>query len=268
MIDRTSSAVEKFETPPSFERAVDTLSKLQERVGSAGLAYLITPNVILTLAGARAFCDGVFYSNDDKDLQQISEQVAKVIEDLKVTRDLRIAEHGIEVGANDRKFARFSVIVTDGLYNSLSETRLLGENAIEIADQRLQGEELMDAMLARLKQNEKLQDISEENLTHIAFGILVGYPDKALVGSANKWDEDPSEADDPLVDARLEAANYYDCPQPVYSYPRSMADDPEIIAHEQKWSKILTDFYESDFHGQLAQDPAFRAKAKELCLYN
>lgn len=267
MIDRAPSEVEKFETPPSYEKAIETLSKLQEKVGSAELAYLITPNVILTLAGARAFCDGVFYSKDDEDLRQIAERVAKLVEDLKETRDLRMAEYGTDVGAGARKYARFGVVVTDGLYHSLLETRLLGENAIEMADQRLQGEELMDAMLARLKQNEQLQDISEENLTHIAFGILLGYPDKALIGSANKWDEDPSESDDPLVAAKLEAANYYDCPQPVYDYPRSMVNDPEIITHEQQWSKILNDFYESDFHKRLAQDPTFRAKAKELGLY-
>ena len=267
-MDHAPSEVEKFETPPSYEKAVETLSKLQEKVGSAELAYMITPNVILTLAGARAFCDGVFYAKDDEDLQQTEERVAKLIEDLKTVKDLRIAEHGTRVGANDRKFARFGVVVTDGFYHTLSETRLLGENAIEIADQRLEGEELMEAMLVRLKQNEQLQGVSEADIKHIAFGILLGYPDKALVGSANKWDEDPSESDDPLVSARLEAANYYDCPQPVYDYPRSMANDPEIIAHEQKWSAILTQFYGSDFHRQLTEDPAFRAKAEELGLYD
>lgn len=42
---------------PTAQTAIDILERLKGNVGSATLAYWITPNSILTLSGARAYCD-------------------------------------------------------------------------------------------------------------------------------------------------------------------------------------------------------------------
>lgn len=267
-MNHNADPAKNAETSPNYQAAIDTLTNLQEKVGSANLAYLITPNVILTLSGARAFCDGVFYPQNDAELHEQKAQIAETVSALQSTTDVYLTESGEAKSASGEDYVRYSAVTTEGLKHSIASSELLGDNGSELVRQHLSGEELMDAMVALLEQNEqvKAKGLGDEELGHIAFGILVGYPDKAIMSSIDKWDEDPSESEDPLVDAKIEGAAFYTCPQPVYSYPRSMENDPEIVAHEKLWSSILTSFYESDFHKTLAQDPSFQAKAKQLGL--
>lgn len=257
-----------MELEPNFQTAIDTLSHLQDKVGPASLAYFVSPNIIITLSGARAYCNGVLYPENNEELQDWTRQIAEYLNVLKSTTDVYFSESNTaETAVTHEQYAGFDVLLTEGLSNSLKNTQLLDDTASTLIEQKLTGKELMDEIVTRLKKNDKLSDYSEEDLRHIAFGILVGYPDKAITASIDKWGEDRSEALDPLIDARIAEAAHYSCPQPVYSYPKSLENDPDIVAHERLWSSILQDFYKSDFHKKLAKDPAFQVKAKELGLY-
>lgn len=85
-----------------------------------------------------------------------------------------------------------------------------------------------------------------------------------MLASVKGWGEDRDPFGEPDMPADIRGADYYICPQPVYSYPRSLAGEPDITRHEQLWSKILIGYYTSDFHKTLEKDEKFLEKAKEI----
>ena len=251
---------------PSAQTAIDILTGLQNKVGSPSLAYWVTPNSVLTLSGARAYCDGVFYHPGENQLSQLTEwvdQLNTTIEALTSVADVYFAEAKIDKTTSGEKFASYDALFTQGLKFVLDTTKLLGGDKFELIGQKPTGEKLTEAMRSLLKQKEKTKHMSKESLDRIAVGILLGYPDEAILSSVFEWENDDPFAE-PLIDADIRGSRYYICPQPVYSYPRSMVTNPKINAHEQRWSKILQDFYTSSFHKTLAKNPDFKSKARDL----
>ncbi len=251
---------------PSAQTAVDILIQLRERVDSAALAYWVTPNSILTLSGARAYCDGVFYRSNKKQLAEWTAEMAQSIEALQSITDIYFAEAKIDKSTSKESYAGYDAVFTHGLNFVLENTELFNDSKFDLIQQKLSGEKLVETICTLLKQDERFKQYSKENLNHIAFGILVGYPDKAILGSVSDWEKDDPFAE-PLIDADIRGSWYYICPRPVYSYPRHLVSDSNINAHEQLWSGILQDFYTSSFHETLAKDPRFKSKANELGLY-
>ncbi|HKR82239.1 MAG TPA: hypothetical protein VJR27_04560 [Candidatus Saccharimonadales bacterium] len=251
---------------PTAQTAIDILERLKDKVGTAALAYWITPNSILTLSGARAYCDGVFYHSSKKQLAEWTAEMTQSIDALKTITDIYFAEAKVDKSTSKEDYAGYDAVFTNGLNFVLDSTQLLGDSKLNLTKQRLSGEKLVEAMCRLLEQDGRLQQFNKENLNHIAFGLLVGYPDKAILGSVSDWEKDDPFAE-PLIDADIRGSGYYICPRPVYSYPRHLVTDSDITAHEQLWSSILHDFYTSSFHETLAKDPDFKSKAKELGLY-
>lgn len=249
---------------PSAETAINILTKLQEQTSSAALAYWIAPNSVLTLSGARAMCDGVYYATSrygNKQLSAWTKEIQDSIEILSSITAVYLSQFGIDkTSTTKEKYTRYDVIIAQGLDYVLNNTKLLGDGKLELIST---GDKLIEAMSILLKQDSRFSHFKEENLYHIVYGIILGYPDKAILGSVAEWENDDPFAE-PLIDADIRGSRFYACPIPVYSYPRHMINDSDINAHEQLWSKILKDFYASDFHKNLAKDKAFNQKAKEL----
>ncbi|MCA9344859.1 hypothetical protein KC946_03400 [Candidatus Saccharibacteria bacterium] len=227
------------------------------------MAYWVTPNTVLTLSGARAYCDGVFYHDDKKLLSGWIEEIRYSIKVLQSITDIYFAKAKVNNSISKENYGTYDLIITQGLEFVLNNTKLLEGREAEIINQKLTGNQLVNAMRVKLKQDERFKHFSKDNLSHIAFGILVGYPDKAILGSVDEWQKDDPFGE-PLVDADIRGSWYYICPQPVYTYPRHLVNDPDIQANEQLWSTILKDFYMSDFHKNLANNTDFHQKAKEL----
>jgi len=251
---------------PSVQTAITTLSALLDKTTPAALAFWVTPNTILTLSGARAYCDGVFYHDDKKILEIWTKEMKDSIRVLESITNVYFAEAEVDKSTSKEGYAGYDVILTQGLEFVLKNTKLLGSAKVDLIQQKLKSKQLIEAMCLLLKRDERFKHFNKENLRHIAFGILVGYPDKAILGSVAEWEKDDPFAE-PLIDADIRGSWYYICPRPVYSYPRHMVTDPDINAHEQLWSTILKDFYMSDFHSKLANNPHFKRKAKQLGLY-
>ncbi len=251
---------------PSANTAIVTLGQLQNKVGSAALAYWVTPNSILTLSGVRAYCDGVFYHSSKKQLAVWTAEITQSIEALQSLTDIYFAEAKIDKSTSKESYAGYDAVLTQGLKFVLDNTALLKDGKHELNGKRLSGKRLVEAICLLLKADGRFTQYSKENLSHIAFGILVGYPDKAILGSVSDWEKDDPFAE-PLIDADIRGSWYYICPRPVYSYPRHLVNDTDINTHEQLWSSILRDFYTSSFHETLAKDHGFKSKTKELGLY-
>ena len=249
---------------PKAQTAIDILSRLQIQTGPAMLAYWVTPNTILTLSGARAYCDGVFYNKKGfAELKVWVKEITASIGVLKSLTDVYFAASRLDKTNGLEDYASYDMVFTQGLTYSLEQTLLLGSEKHDLVTRKLSDRRLSLAIRNLLKANPNLKHFNNVNLDHIANGIVLGYPDKAILGSASEWEKDDPFAE-PLMDADIRGSRYYFCPAPIYSYPRSLVNDPTIKAHELLWSSILQDFYKSDFHKTLAKQPEFKKKAKAL----
>ena len=159
----------------------------------------------------------------------------------------------------------YDLILTDGLEYVINSTNLLNQKAKSILVKKLKGEELFNKIIKYIKSSSNIDYLDNESYQHIAAGILFGYPDKVIIGVAKVWnDSDPFVG--PFIDANIRGSKYYNCPEPVYHYPRHLVFDQQINKHEQLWSKILKDFYKSKFHRQLSANKDFKNKLKQLGL--
>lgn len=248
---------------PNTQTAIKILGKLKGSGDPSLLAYWVTPNTILTLSGARAYCDGVFYHKDKKVLEAWTKEMAGSIKTLKLVTDIYFAESKVDKTTSKETYAGYDVLITSGLTHVFEQTTLLGPNSKDLLAQNLPGVQLVNALVDLLQENKRLKHFNKEGLNHIAFGILVGYPDEAILGAVTKWEEDDPFAE-PLIDADIRGSGYYNCPRPVYSYPRHLVTNLTINTHEKLWSSILEEFYNSEFHASIAKDRGFQQKIKEL----
>ncbi len=147
---------------PSAKTAVDILIKLQKEVGSATLAYWVTPNSILTISGARAYCDGVFYHSSKKQLAEWTAEMAHSIEALQSLTDIYFAEVKVDKSTSKKSYAGYDVVFTQGLQFVLDNTHLLNDRKYEVVQQRLSVEKLVEAICLLLKQDERFKQYSFE----------------------------------------------------------------------------------------------------------
>lgn len=248
---------------PSAEKAITILSKLHAELGSKYLAYWVLPNTVLTLSGARAYCDGVFWNNSNEQLKKWKAEIDDSLVLIRRSLPVVWSESRVQEVRPDELCAGYEIIFDQGLDYVLQNTQFIRSSVLSQLKEERDGKSIVKRLSVDLRTRNELKDYTDENLEDMAFGILVGYPDKAILGSVKKWSEEANFAEK-LIDANIAGAGYYSCPQPVYSYPRYLINDPDITAHESQWSGILKDYYSSKFHKDLEKDSNFLKKMKEL----
>ena len=245
---------------PTANQAIQILEAIRQQLGPKYLAYWVLPNTILTLSGARAFCDGIFWDDDHKGLLKTwDREITESTDCIKKHTQVVWSSTGIREARPGEKYAGYDLILDVGLNHALQATNLIKDRIIDQLKQQNSIEDISETIITHLKS----QKYSKENLNHIVFGILLGYPDKAITESVTTWEEDDPFAE-PSINADIRGAAYYVCPQPVYSYPRHLVNDPSITSHEQAWSTILKEYYTSDFHKSLEKNQDFVSKMQEL----
>lgn len=249
-------------TKPTAKTAIGILSGLKDKAGPASLAYWVTPNTILTLSGARAYCDGVFYNKDKKILNRFVSEIETTLEILQEITDIKFSETKIDMSFVGETYVGYELITAKGLRYVSEQTSLLESSFDILCAQGTVNQQFMDKIVALLRVNTKTKLYSDENLSHIATGILLGYPDEAIIGSIN-LDNTSNEA---MVEADIRGARYYSCPVPVFRYPRHLVGNSKIISHEKLWSGILKDYYHSKFHNSLENNVEFQKQAEILQL--
>ena len=250
---------------PSIDRAIAIFSSISEQLGPQYLAYWVLPNIVLTLSGARAYCDGVFWDSDNKGLlEQWDKELSASMEVVKKQGDTLWSDTGIEQVLSGGKYANFQLTTKEGLRYVLAHTSIVSTISIDELETQASLPKIIDLVVTNLKSQPEFKQYSEESLHDIAFGILVGYPDKAILEAVLLWNKEDDPFAEPVIDADIRGANYYSCPQPVYSYPRSLVTDPAIANHEKLWSGLLREYYQSDFHKSLEKNSDFQAKLREL----
>ena len=104
---------------PSAETAINILTKLKEQTSSAALAYWIAPNSVLTLSGARAMCDGVYYATSrygNKQLSAWTKEIQDSIEILSSITAVYLSQSGIDkTSTTKEKYTRYELLSLKGL---------------------------------------------------------------------------------------------------------------------------------------------------------
>ncbi len=239
------------------------LEKMKAELGSAPLAYWVTPNTILTLSGLRAYCDGVLWGNSRGQLEGWLGEVEQSFTVLGRHIQVFSSDIGIQTARKEEDYTSYEIVFRPGLEKVLHETTLLTDPQ-SLLDGERSTLALLAAMRQQVSQHPACRTMDDEDLNHVAFGILVGYPDKAIIGYVKDIDPRKDPFAEQSIPADIRGAGYYQCPQPYYSYPLHMVTDPDITAHEQLWTSVLREYYHSDFHKELEADEAYKTKLVEL----
>src|SRR6266496_2995030 len=182
---------------PNAKQAIQILDNLRHQLGQKYLPYWTLPNTVLTLSGARALCDGVFWDDNQKGLlEKWNHEITESIAIIKEHTHILWSEAAVKEARPGEKYASYELITEPGLRHVLANTTLLKEEVMDQLKQQTTAEGFPKTLIANLKS----QEYSDENLNHIASGILLGYPDKAITESVLAWEEDDPFAE-PLITA-------------------------------------------------------------------
>src|SRR5262245_8789313 len=113
---------------PGVKHIIEAFDIIARQIGPYYLAYWTLQNTILTLSGARAYCDGVFWDDANRGLlKQWEGEIAKSIELIKEHFETVWADVRIEEPRPKEKFASFELITKKGLNYLLAHTDLLSD---------------------------------------------------------------------------------------------------------------------------------------------
>jgi hypothetical protein len=159
------------QSDPSANRAISILEKIKANHNPAMLAYWVTPNTILTLSGARAFCDGVFWSEDSNELNGWGKDIATCLATIKGQQEVVASTSGVQEVREGEACATYELILTEGLHNVLEGTAIINVDSAMLVIPNATPSSIVKWLMKSLANKDEFKDYSEEDLNHVAFGI-------------------------------------------------------------------------------------------------
>lgn len=251
-----------------MDEYINFLEEIEKTFGPEHCAYWVGPNIVLTLCDERAYCDGVFWG----DTNEINHWKADLEKHFSLfLNHFPVAFHRVYVDNNDKlsdQYVCLEVITNAGL-QSLPDIYKDLIRPFDLPKEPFVSEPDVFSYLSANLNQKTTKSYSTENMNHLIYGMLLGYPEKAILANVEAWqDADSGNRKTDVTEGSLQAniayADRYPCPIPVYDYPPSMKDDPEIKQHEKRWSETLGGFYNSTFHNYLARNESFQKKIEDL----
>ncbi len=234
-----------------------------DNLGPQFCAYIAIPNAVLTLANARGFADGVFYHSDKKVLKLWQNEMRQLFTFLKKHRDFIYVTEIIS-NPSGEWYAGYDFMNPDGLRTTLPTYSFVNNEDVESLVHFDSLVTLTENLMHYLNQNEILKSRYASHVFDITSGVILGYPQEAILASVDRFDQPTDEFPEQLIQANIRGADYYEGPQPIYDYPRKLVNDVDIKKHEALWSTILQTYYTSPLHKKLLKNEKFAAKIKEL----
>ena len=244
---------------PSAKTALKIVKSVSDSLGSEYAAYLVGPNVVLTLAGCRPAADVVSYSDDSNLRKQWNSELQTLFSFL---RKFELTWYEIDESVNPmgNPYVAAEFFFQNRLDWVFDQTKLLDTTQKFALQNNILPTKLIAAIAKVLAEGRNKDRYSKEVYGHIATGIVLGYPDEAIISFADYYESESEK----FVDAKIEYGDRYSCPQPVYQYIEKLSGSPAIKQHEQLWSTVLDEFYSSELHSALCQDKRFQSKIAEL----
>ena len=245
------------------QNAVAVVDKIIDSLDRSMAAYIVLPNVVLTLSNSRVFADGVFYSEDKSQRQQWLDDLSN-IKNLFTGLDIEmfLMEHTNPAGHH---YVAYEIYDPNGLASLLAGYSFISSDQLADIGVDTSFEQIEIMIAAAAKEDARSRDFTKSQIDDVVQGVIFGYPEVAIFGVTSLMDDNTGDYDSSRVlSASISCADYYRCPQPVCDYPKTILNDYQILKHEQAWSSILRDFYDSDTHRGLENDDSFMAKVAEL----
>lgn len=243
--------VEK-EVRPEVESVIEVLKSVEAALGAGACARLVESNIVLTLAGERGQTE---YFGDSL---EAGETDAKLLNPILEAAGIRLSALPSQGGR-----LLMNIDSLEGYERVSKNSRIPG---IEPFDKSGGWEGLQNWVTTSSKGvNEACLDrriVTHGTPDNIFAGAIKGYPDRAVIGIFSI--PDTYENMGLFNKARIAHADAYDAAQPIYTFLKDDANSPDIIEHQQRWSEILEQFYESDYHKRLAAQPEFIAARSKL----
>jgi hypothetical protein len=100
------------------------------------------------------------------------------------------------------------------------------------------------------------RELTSEDQGHITFGVMKGYPDKAVLAlltlDRELWRS-----------TKLKCANFYNCAQPNFDY--NPLDAEGVVEQANIWGEALSQFYKSSVHLEIKSQDAFvRVRLRQM----
>jgi hypothetical protein len=252
---------------PKAESAIRRLTPVAEKLGPRYAAFFVLPNVVLTLAGARTYADGVFYHPESiKQAEIWRDEIAKGLRVLQEAEPMAVR---VSIKPSlGQQMVSYDMLLQqniESIFGNYSWMDAIDRSIVLRAQFDFKLFDRLTAVIAGKDLGKGFDPParrSDEVNSHVMTGMLLGYPQPAIQDALTTDRSGPFAP--VLVDADIRGAAYYRCPQPVYQYGRGLVKNPLINAHEKLWSGILEDFYSSSFHKNLAADPEFAAQIEAI----
>ncbi|MDB5178943.1 MAG: hypothetical protein JWN01_886 [Patescibacteria group bacterium] len=241
-----------MDTEPSAERAAERIqawySRLEPRLG----AYLVDPNVVLTLADARGQTEVYIRGGTAEDVAPI-ERLSEFTE----PRGVRFQAKMIE-GKGGRPVLMMNVESLAGYERTTQNTQVPGVARFDARTGWGGVDDWWEDAWRVAKATKPGTYFSgDTDPIHAPYGVVKGYPDEAVVAVMNERRPGPDEEPKLLNTTNVPYSDHYPSAQPNYSYDSK--DEAVVARHVAGWGKILEQYYFSDAHRALAADPEFAA---------
>ena len=231
--------------PLNGEETANLIAGFYQDLGPRLGSHLVEPNTVLTIAGMRGSGKFVIHNltkEEQNKIEKLNEKSKKL--GIQFTVD------------NDEKdnSANISILNLKGLEYTTNLSKLPFVKPFN-AGQGFEAESSWGkAIIENAQKN--FPNIKKYS-AHLITGLMLGYPDKAILGVLNNVNEGIISSSE-LVDSNI----------PYSSYLREHANDPVIAKTLDSWGKLLIEFHKSNWCQSIAKDPEFIKNLKsELDLY-
>ncbi|MDR3646280.1 MAG: hypothetical protein P4L22_01925 [Candidatus Babeliales bacterium] len=220
-------------------------NELGPRIGS----HLVEPNVVITLAGLRGYANFLMHDLTQEEENRINEF------------NIKHKNSGLLFTIIDDKEDEIVDILITNLkgYEYTSKISKLPFVVNYDASSGFQGK---DKWSKKIKENIKnyfndTKEYDQHPESHLHLGLMLGYPDQALLDMYNNIKAGLFGNNRAFIYSKIPYSDYYDCPQPNFSYFKESIKDETIVNVEKSWGKLLEEFYTSTWHKALSKDPIF-----------
>jgi len=261
--EKNSSAHENKESEDrpevlSGKETADLVEREYEKNPSVLTARLVNSNAVLTLAGLKGHTEIFIRVESEKEIKSIEEDIEKLNDSLeKKGIRFNISPNRNDKGSKSGQRLAVGISNLRGLERTTKLTKLPGVPALDsqkgFAGAADWGEELAQNFTEKQRQGEIPQ--GKEAWQIFIDGISKGYPDTAI-RDFYEWNKNGQKSK--MQGSDIPGTGKYPEAEPNYTFFPEHADEPAIRENIELAGQILEDFYNSDWHHKVSQNPEFK----------
>jgi len=260
------------------ERTAKLVEKIYDKLPPHLASHFVEPSVVLTMAGHKGM--GEYHlslppeeerqKQEFQDFQEWTTEINTILLEEghpEITFDTSKGTFDQAARPISRGGKVFIGGVTnlDALEHLSKETEIPGipqyQSSTGLEGTREWWEKAEETLKHARDSGELPNNLTDEALPDIIFGLALGYPDRAILDLADwisqKKEIDILESSEPILMGK------YEGPSPIFDYYPEHAQNPGILENMRKAQEILKGFYESEWHKKLENSQPF-LEAREI----